>query len=229
MSYCYALYPFYKRPTYVIPHSWLKVPTLGELFNRNRELSQLISDLEPFDDHGEAIEMAEVCEEKSQILNEIWSIERRNTRPMIEDVPIFLCHASEDKGFVRRVYQDLKSKGQKPWIDEAEINVGQSIVDAVDKALGNCKVFMLFLSEDSINKSWVKKEWNATLMRKLSGADILFIPALIDSVQTPALLSDLKYADFSEGYGDAIDAVIQAIQRHFISLEFDKSGSNGPT
>lgn len=66
-------------------------------------------------------------------------------------------------------------------------------------------------------------------MRKLSGADILFIPALIDSVQTPSLLSDLKYADFSEGYGDAIDAVIQAIQRHFISLEFDKSGSNGPT
>lgn len=38
---------------------------------------------------------------------------------------VFLCHASEDKETVRKLYHQLKADGVEPWLDEVSILPGQ--------------------------------------------------------------------------------------------------------
>ena len=48
---------------------------------------------------------------------------------------IFLSHTSIDKPFVRKLAADLRNSGHTVWIDEAEINIGDSLVDKIREAL----------------------------------------------------------------------------------------------
>ena len=218
ISYCYRLYPFYKHGTHVVPHAWLRVPTFGELFKRSREVYNDLADLDPESSHMDAIEYSELMYEASLIEDEIRYREMISDLPSMATASVFLCHASEDKGYVRRVYNDLRNNGQLPWMDEAEITAGQSIVDAVDNALGRADVFIFFMSEVSVEKPWVKKEWNSALMRRLADSNLLFIPALIDDVSVPPILSDLRHVRFFENYYIAFEELHRAVQTHKIKL-----------
>ena len=44
---------------------------------------------------------------------------------------LFLSHAHEDKAFVHHLARDLTSAGVKVWVDEAEMDVGDSLLDKI--------------------------------------------------------------------------------------------------
>jgi hypothetical protein len=49
---------------------------------------------------------------------------------------IFLSHTSEDKPFVRRLKESLENHGvTKVWLDEAEIQIGDSLIQKIDEGL----------------------------------------------------------------------------------------------
>ena len=48
---------------------------------------------------------------------------------------IFLSHNHRDKPFVRTLAQDLRAVGAKVWLDEAEIQVGDSIITRFSSAI----------------------------------------------------------------------------------------------
>lgn len=70
---------------------------------------------------------------------------------------------------------------------------------------------IIFLSKSSINKPWVKKELSVGLMRKLHESSVHIIPLLLDRVEIPTILKDIKYAncivDREEGYREAIESL----------------------
>jgi hypothetical protein len=46
-----------------------------------------------------------------------------------DNVPsIFLSHSSADKPFARRLAGDLRARGVRVWLDEAEIGIGDSLI-----------------------------------------------------------------------------------------------------
>ena len=45
---------------------------------------------------------------------------------------IFLSHNSVDKPFVRKLANDLRRRGHYAWVDEAEIKVGDSLIDKIE-------------------------------------------------------------------------------------------------
>ena len=65
---------------------------------------------------------------------------------------IFLCHASEDKAQVREVYQQLKTLGFAPWLDEEDILPGQDWDYEIERALETSDFVMVFLSTRSVEK-----------------------------------------------------------------------------
>jgi hypothetical protein len=71
---------------------------------------------------------------------------------------VFLCHSSEDKPFVRRLASQLSSKGIKVWLDEAEINIGDSLSEKIGSAINEMSYFVIILSDHSISSQWVKRE-----------------------------------------------------------------------
>jgi len=124
---------------------------------------------------------------------------------------LFLCHASPDKYFVRQVRNDLASAGHPTWMDEFEIQVGDSIVDKIDMATENADGLVLFLSTAANASSWVKKEWQSVLMRYLSSGSPKLYPVKIEDCDVPSIISDIRYADFSESYSDGLEALLKSL------------------
>jgi len=54
---------------------------------------------------------------------------------------IFMPHSSKDKFFVRQLASRLKMKGVQVWIDEAEINVGESLLEKIGDAIRDTDYF----------------------------------------------------------------------------------------
>jgi hypothetical protein len=128
-------------------------------------------------------------------------------------VRAFLCHSSEDKNVVEDFAKRIKSSGSVVWFDKWEIKVGDSIVEKINNGLENMTHIVIFLSKLSIKKPWVKKELSVGLMRQLSDNSVRVIPILLDRVELPPILKDIKYADFTDkrdaGYQEAIKSLVE--------------------
>lgn len=114
----------------------------------------------------------------------------------MDQVGVFLSHSSEDKVFARRLGNDLRQYGAKVWIDEAEIKVGDSLIDKISEGLIEMQYVIVLLSEKSCKSEWVKKEVNIALSKEIQGKKVVVLPCLIEDCEIPLFLIDKKYADF---------------------------------
>jgi hypothetical protein len=124
---------------------------------------------------------------------------RRLERP---NVHAFLCHASEDKPAARDLANALIKCGAEVWLDEWEIRVGDSIVQKIDGALGTVSHLIILLSNNSVDKPWVRKELSSALMRQLSQNAIKVLPVRLDDCTIPPILADIKICGCSPRSGE---------------------------
>ncbi len=77
---------------------------------------------------------------------------------------VFLCHATEDKGaIVKRFDHACRAKGIQTWYDENEISWGDDIVGKVNFGLAEASKVVVFISKDSLEKSWPRRELESAL------------------------------------------------------------------
>ena len=103
---------------------------------------------------------------------------------------VFISHASEDKErFVIDFATKLRSNGVDAWIDQWEINVGDSLIDKIfEQGISEADSFIIVLSHNSINKPWVKEELNAASIKRIEKSTKI-IPVIIDrDVNVPEVL-----------------------------------------
>ncbi|PEU28639.1 hypothetical protein CN532_11480 [Bacillus wiedmannii] len=48
---------------------------------------------------------------------------------------VFLSHSSKDKFFVRKLAERLIHSGVEVWIDEAEIKIGDSLIEKISQGI----------------------------------------------------------------------------------------------
>lgn len=213
---CYAGHPLDFVGTFDIPLRLLREPTVNDLVERNSAIRQLLSFAAIDRNKKEALttrQLHSLWSERSMIVEEL--NERRmfgELEPLNSDQAVFLCHSSADKGLVRMVNDDLKHLGLNPWLDENVVKVGDSIVDEISKGLSASPVIVVFLSPMSVKSLWAKKEWQAALSRQLSGNQVKVLPALLDECEIPAILKDIKYANFTESYYDGFREIHAALK-----------------
>ena len=111
---------------------------------------------------------------------------------------IFLCHNTSDKPFVRKLAQRLGQAGAHVWVDEAEINVGDSLTEKIGSAIEHADYLGAVLSQKAINSSWVQRELAIAIQKELKEKHVVVLPFLLEQVALPAFLSDKCYADFSD-------------------------------
>lgn len=109
---------------------------------------------------------------------------------------IFLSHSTIDKTFTRWLAHRLDRAGAKVWIDEAEIKVGESLVQKLGSAITSSEYVAAVISKSSVTSSWVQHELQVAMTREIQGKKSIVLPLLIDDVEMPAYLIDKKYADF---------------------------------
>jgi TIR domain len=123
---------------------------------------------------------------------------------------VFLCHSSSDKRVVLRLAGDLETSGAEVWIADWEIRAGDSLTEKINAGIEKCDVFIVFVSEQSMNSEWVQRELNAGLVKRIQ-RNARLIPVRLDQTPVPPLISDLLWvslADYDGGLKSILDAVL---------------------
>ena len=111
---------------------------------------------------------------------------------------IFLSHSHKDKDFVRKLAFDLRKAGAKVWFDEAELKVGDSLIEKISEGLEEMEYVGAVISESAINSKWVNQELRVALTDEMKLGRVKVLPFLVEDCDLPPFLKDKLYADFRE-------------------------------
>ncbi|WP_429069514.1 toll/interleukin-1 receptor domain-containing protein [Aeromonas dhakensis] len=109
---------------------------------------------------------------------------------------VFLSHNSKDKPWVRALAERLMADDVVVWLDEAEINIGDSLIEKISKGISEMRFVAAIISKNSVDSSWVQKEISIAMSKEISGRQVTVLPLVIDDCKLPPSLSDKLYADF---------------------------------
>ena len=126
---------------------------------------------------------------------------------------LFLSHSSKDKPFARKLAERLAKAGADVWLDEAELQVGDSLLQKLALAIHEVDFVTVVISTNSVDSDWVNKELQLAMARELAGNKKVVHPILIDGAPLPYFLADKLYADFSDNqsFDDSFLRLMRAI------------------
>ena len=130
---------------------------------------------------------------------------------------VFLSHADKDKDrFVRKFAERLFADGVRAWVDEWEMNPGDSLVQKLlEEGIKNAQAVIIVLSKNSIESKWVRVELDAAFVKRVNNSTKI-IPIVLDDVQVPETLRStihVKITDL-ENHDAAYQQVLRAIFDH---------------
>lgn len=129
-------------------------------------------------------------------------------------VSVFISHSSADKIFARKFANYLSQNNIKVWIDEAEIKVGDSLINKISDGLEDCDYVAAILSKKSVSSKWVQKELELAMTKEIDGKMVIVLPVLIEKCDIPGYLKDKLYANFTDpnNFVQEISKIIQQIK-----------------
>lgn len=87
---------------------------------------------------------------------------------MTDGYDAFISHTSEDKELVARpLAGTLTRLGLRVWFDEFTLEVGDSLVESIDKGLASSRFGGVILSPSFLSKGWPKYELRGLLTREI--------------------------------------------------------------
>jgi len=126
---------------------------------------------------------------------------------------VFVSHRGVDSVPAERLAGDLRAAGQDVWLDEWEVRVGDSIIEAMNAGLASADFVVLCLSAAGVDAPWIRREWAPTVARWLEGQRVRVLPAVLSSGEVPAIIADLKVADLTTDWAGGVAALLAAIMR----------------
>lgn len=115
---------------------------------------------------------------------------------------IFLSHNSNDKEAVEAIGSWLTKKGYSVWLDKWCLTAGDSLVEKIGEGIETSDKLVVFLSPDSVDSNWVKKEVATGIILELAeekgfGSKFV-IPTLLKPCKIPIMLRDKLYCNFTD-------------------------------
>lgn len=127
---------------------------------------------------------------------------------------VFLSHSSADKKFTRKLAIALAGSGLKVWIDEAEIGIGDSLIEKIESGILGSKYLIAVLSKNSTTSRWCTEELRMAMARQITQKGIAVLPVLIEDCDIPGFLQEKKYSDFrnTRQFDNAVKDLCAAIK-----------------
>ncbi len=123
-------------------------------------------------------------------------------------VNIFLSHNHRDKPFARKLSERLQSYGIRTWLDEAEMQVGDSLISKIETAIRECTYLGVILSPSSTSSEWVRREVNIAVTEEIQGRRVKVIPILYKKCDVPGFIADKIYADFTQDFEEGFEKLL---------------------
>ncbi|MEE9237905.1 MAG: TIR domain-containing protein [Thermoplasmata archaeon] len=109
---------------------------------------------------------------------------------------VALSYASEQRRYVRRVYNRLRKLGIETFYDEGEVVRlwGKNLESYLESVFYKmARVCVVFVSKDYVNKPWPLLEAQSALARAVQEKGEYVLPVRFDDSELPGLLPDIKY------------------------------------
>ena len=131
---------------------------------------------------------------------------------------IFISYSSKDKLIAEQLITHIEKAGFTCWIAPRNIEGGAEYSEVIEKAIIDCKIFVLVFSENSEKSPWVKSELNIAFSENR-----YLIPYKIDATPLKGtmrlLLNDKHWIEKNTDEYKQMDSLLSAIQNYFTTLE----------
>lgn len=126
---------------------------------------------------------------------------------------IFLSHNHADKPFVRRLAADLGNQGIRYWLDEAEIKVGESLIEKIRTGIDSTEYLAVILSPDSVASPWVQREVDVAMNLEIAGRRLKVLPLMYRQCDLPGFLLGKRYANFVDeaNYASSLEDLVKSM------------------
>jgi len=126
---------------------------------------------------------------------------------------IFLSHNYRDKEFVRKLALDLECHGIRVWLDEAELKIGDSLIEKIRDGIDNVNYVAVILSPNSIESRWVQKEIDVAMTLEINGKEVKVLPLMLELCELPGFLLGKFYGDFTNKnkYEDTFKSLVNTM------------------
>lgn len=127
---------------------------------------------------------------------------------------VFISYAKEDHKVAKTLYDDLKCKDMKPWLDTEDLLPGQKWSEIIEKVLKNSDYVLILLSENSVSeRGFVQKEMKMALdiSDEFPSSKIFIIPVRLDNCEpTYKGLETLHWVDLFPSYNKGLNQILRA-------------------
>ncbi len=127
---------------------------------------------------------------------------------------LFVSFSYLDKDIAMKIVNDLIKDGYRIYVSSEIITVGDNIKDTIEKAIKNAHFFIYFISQNSLESSWVSREYEYAKSNNLK-----IFPVVLSPVQIPPELRNICYVDFSQDYDQAYKLLEKSIRKNVGHLE----------
>lgn len=145
---------------------------------------------------------------------------------------LFISHSSNDGAFAQKLISQLEQYALPFWYDARELYPSDNLRAHIEGGIKSSDVFVILVSYNSVNSSWVEFELDKALHTQESPSGPVVIPVVIDDYDLPGasshakdMLGGIKRADFREGWAVGFSQLLQGIYkktRQVVTLRIDK-------
>lgn len=125
---------------------------------------------------------------------------------------VFLSYSSVDKLVVRDLAVRLRDRGLRVWLDDWEIQPGDSIPSKIESGLENSSVLVLCMSEHALGSDWPRLESWTFRFRDPLNHNRRFIPLRLDDATPTGSLAQFLYVDWRDRTENEFAKLLQACQ-----------------
>ena len=128
---------------------------------------------------------------------------KRTTKPNI-----FISHSSRDKPAALRLASTLNFCAIDVWLDDWELEVGQSLTDEIAKAMDDSRFIAILITENYNKTVWTKTEYKKALSREQKENRTVMLPIIVGEAEIPDFLEDKLYIDLRQEFFSGITKLV---------------------
>jgi HEAT repeat protein len=109
----------------------------------------------------------------------------------------FISHSWHDKRLAKLIASALQQAGGRVWLDDAEVKLGDSLVEKIRAGIDNVDYVVALISKNSVASEWVSRELDIAMNQEIEGRRVKVLPVLASKCSLPGFLQGKLYADMS--------------------------------
>jgi hypothetical protein len=143
---------------------------------------------------------------------DVLAISNSNARGTDAGYDAFLCHNSEDKPAIRKINQELKSRGIRTWFDEDQLQPGMVWASELERQIPQVRAACVFVGPNG-RGPWQDMEIRAFLS-EFARHGCPVIPVLLEGASVPDLplfLRQMMWVDLRNDYFSNLSRLVTAL------------------